>query len=75
MLNAMAQDIPDPRISAESAYNTSKAASRELLDSLLGGSVLNYVGHSSCVRRASQTARRTKMSVELAEVFRRQGQA
>ena len=37
--------IPDPRQSAESAYNTSKAASRELVDSLLGGSALDYVGH------------------------------
>ena len=34
--------IPDPRKSAESAYNTYKAASRELVESLLGGSVLNY---------------------------------
>ena len=37
--------IPDPRFSAESAYNTSKAASGELIDSILGGSALNYVGH------------------------------
>ena len=37
--------IPDPQQSAESAYNTSKAASRELVGSLLAGSVLNYVGH------------------------------
>ena len=37
--------IPDPRQSAESAYNTSKVASMEMVDSLLGGSVLNYVGH------------------------------
>ena len=29
--------IPEPRLSADSAYNTSKAASRELVDSLLGG--------------------------------------
>ena len=49
--------IPDPRLSAESAYNTSKADSRELVESLLGGSVLNYVGHMACVRKASQTAR------------------
>ena len=34
--------IPDPQLSAESEYNTSKAASRELVDSLLEGSVLNY---------------------------------
>ena len=37
--------IPDPRQSAESAYNTSKAASRELVDSILRGTVLNYVVH------------------------------
>ena len=61
----------DPRSSAESAYNTSKAASGELVDSLLGGSALNYVGHRACVEKASQTSRRTKMSVELGEVLRR----
>ena len=44
--------ISDPRLSEESAYNTSKAASRELVDSLIGGSVLNYVGHRACVRKA-----------------------
>ena len=38
--------IPEPWLSAESAYNTSKADSGELVDSLLGGSALNYVGHS-----------------------------
>ena len=38
-------DIPDPRLSAESAYNTTKAASGELVDSLLGGSAFNYIGH------------------------------
>ena len=48
--------IPDPRLSVEIAYSTSKAASRELVDSLLGGSVLNYVGHRACVRKAIQTA-------------------
>ena len=37
--------IPDPRLSAKSAYNTSKAASRELVNYILGGSILNYVGH------------------------------
>ena len=49
--------IPDPRQSEESAYNTSKAASRELVYSLLGGSVLNYVGYRACVRKANQSAR------------------
>ena len=64
--------IPDPRMSADSAYNTSKVASRELVDSLLGGSVLNYVGHRACIRKASQTARKTNMYVELGEFFSRQ---
>ena len=53
--------ILDPRLSAESAYNNYKAASRELVDSILGGSVLNYVGHRACIRKASQTARKTNM--------------
>ena len=67
--------IPDPQMSAKSAYNTSKGDSRELVDSLLGGSALNYVGHRACVRKASQTSGQTNMYVELAEVFRRQDQA
>ena len=40
--------IYDPWLSEESAYNTSKAASGKLVDSLLGGSDLDYVGHRSC---------------------------
>ena len=47
--------IPDPQQSARCSYNTSKAASREPVDSLLGGSVLNYIGHRACVRKASQS--------------------
>ena len=43
--------IPYPRLSAESAYNTSKAASGELVESLLGGTALNYIVHRACVRR------------------------
>ena len=67
--------ILDPRLSAESAYNTSKADSRELVDSLLGGSVLNYVGHRACIHKASQLARLLKMFVELSKIFKRKGQA
>ena len=59
----------------ECEYNTSKTASRELVDSLLVGSVLNYAGHRECVRKASQTARLSKRSVELTEIFKRQEQA
>ena len=59
--------IPDPWLSAESAYNTSKAASGELVDSLLGGSVLNYVSRRACVRKASLAAKRANLHVELGE--------
>ena len=67
--------IPVPQLSAESAYNTSKAASRELVDSLLGGYVLNYVGHRACVRKAIHSARPSKRIVEMSELFERQEQA
>ena len=67
--------IPEPRLSAESDYNTSKAASRELVDSLIGGSVLNYLGNKACLRKASQMAQLSKRSVELAKIFKRQEQA
>ena len=60
--------IPDPRLSTECAYNTSNAASRELVDSLLGGSVLNYVGYRTCVRKASQSERLSKRIAELFEM-------
>ena len=55
-------------MSADSAYNTSKVASGELVDSLLGGNALNYVGHRAFVRGASATARRERKHVELAEL-------
>ena len=67
--------ITDPQLSAECAYNTSKAASRELVDSLLGGYVLNYVGHRECVRKASQLARLSKRVVEMSDLYDRQDQA
>ena len=62
--------ILDPRLSEESAYNTSKAASGELVESLLGGSALNYVGHRACVRKVNLSARREKMHVDLGELAR-----
>ena len=49
--------IPDPQLSEESAYNTSKAASGELVDSLLEGSDLNYVGHRAYVRGMQDSRR------------------
>ena len=49
--------IPDPRLSAKSEYKTFKAASGELVDSALGGTALNYVGHRACVDGESAAAR------------------
>ena len=57
-------------MSAESAYNTFKAASGELVDYLLGGSTFNYVGHKACVRKSSLAERREKMHIELGELAR-----
>ena len=63
--------IPDPRLSAESAYNSSKAASGELVDSLLGGTALNYVGHRACVFWASAGGRKERKYVEMVELDRK----
>ena len=57
--------IPDPRLSAESAYNTSMASSKELVDYPLGGSALNYLDHRACIRKASLTERCPKMHVKI----------
>ena len=35
--------ILNPRLSAERAYNIPKASRGELIDSLLGGSAINYI--------------------------------
>ena len=72
---ALSLGIPDPWILVESALNTSKAASRELVDSLLGGSVLNCRGHRACIRKASQSAILSKRIAELSELFKQQEQA
>ena len=45
--------IPDSCLSAEHVYNTSKAASKVLVGSLLGGTNLNYVAHKASVCRSS----------------------
>ena len=60
--------ITEPWLSAESAYSTSKAASGELVDSLLGVSVLNYTGHRACIHRSSLSERHEKMHIELGEL-------
>ena len=63
--------IPDLRLSAESAYITSKAASRKLVGSILGGNALNYVGHRACVRRASLGVRSERKYVKMSDMARR----
>ena len=55
----------------ESAYNTSKVASGELVDSLLGGFALKYVGHRSRICRAIPGSRKERNHVELVEMDRR----
>ena len=62
--------IPDPCLSEESAYNTFKASSRELVGSLLGVTALNYVGHSACVCGSSTGARKEWKYTETAELAR-----
>ena len=62
--------IPEPRFSADSAYNTSKVASGELVDFLLGASALNYIGHRACVRGESARVRKERNHMNLAEVDR-----
>ena len=57
--------IPYSQLSAESSYNTSNAANRELVESLLGVTVLNYVCHRACICGASLAARSEKMHVDL----------
>ena len=60
--------ILDPRLSVNSEYNTSKADSRELVDSLLGGTALNCVGHRACVRGTSEGARKEKKHDKMVEL-------
>ena len=62
--------IPDPWLSDESAYNTYKAASRELVDSFLGGSSLNCVGHRACICGASAVESKERKHVEMADLAR-----
>ena len=63
--------ICEPWESADMPYNTSKVASRELVDSLLGGSILNCLGHRACVRKASQSAILSKRIAEMSDLFER----
>ena len=50
--------IPYPQLLAESEYNTSKASRGGPVGSLLGGTVLKYVGYTTCVYRDISGARK-----------------
>ena len=52
--------ITEPWLSADSAYNTSKAACGDLVGSLLGGNDHNYVSHRVYVHGASARARKER---------------
>ena len=62
--------IPDPQLSAERPYNTSKVATEFLVSSLLGGTDLNYVVHEGCVRRASADRQKQREIAEKAVLSR-----
>ena len=51
------------------------AASGGLVNCLLGGSVLNYVGHRACICKSSPSVGLSKKIVKLSELFKRQEQA
>ena len=59
-----------PVVSAECIQHL-QGGQWKLVDSLLGGTALNYIGHRACVRKASQMARLSKRSVELSGIFKR----
>ena len=57
--------IPDPWLSGESAYNTSKATIRELVGSLIGDTTLNYIGYMDCVRRYGTGKRKERKYLDM----------
>ena len=62
--------ILDTRLSVESAYIISKAASWGLVDSLLEVTALNCIVHRACVRRASAGAGKERKHVEMTDLDR-----
>ena len=45
--------------------------SGELVDSLLGGTALNYVGDMACIRRTIARARKERKHIDMEELSRR----
>ena len=57
-------------MSVESAYNTYKAARRELVGSLLGGTTINYVDHRACVHGDRVGVRKELQYLEMVDLDR-----
>ena len=58
--------IPDTRKLADQSHTMSLEACEALVKSLLGGANLNYVGHKSCLRKATSRARKNRERKESA---------
>ena len=52
-------------------YNNPKAPSGELVDYLLGGTTLNYIGHRACVHKASAGVRKERKHVDMTDLARK----
>ena len=61
--------IPDPRVSAERLYKTSKSASKVLVGSVLGGANLNCVVHKGFIHRYSADGRKQRETAEKAVIL------
>ena len=60
--------ILHPRPSEECAYNNFKEASEELVDSLLGGTALNYAGNRDFLCRAIVGVRKYWQHMDMSEL-------
>ena len=67
--------IPNPHLSTDSAYNTSKAASGEMVGSLLGGTTLKYKGRRSCVCGTTTGTKKQQNRLEKEDLDRQKNPA
>ena len=74
-MNCGGLGIPDPRLLAERANQTSKASSEVFVGSLLGGTNLNYVEHKGCVHIVSADRQKKRELAENTVLFRQNDQA
>ena len=66
--------IPEPRMLAARGHETSEASCEALVKSLLGRTDLNYVGHRSCISKASDRERRVRKREETAALRERKAE-